>query len=346
LMLVSIGFAALFSAILSFNALANDADRIETEIPQRDKIDDGCLLQKIREAAPETRVQELRDNCAAEAVDPNLSLVLQRMQRERAAATIRSILTPHNRNYFLPATYLGDANEEPFLQDDEFGFTGDDSLPSAEIKFQLSLKFNIFNDVLLKDDSVHFAFTALSFWQAYNSDISAPFRETNYEPELFWTAPIDWRPLGLNANVFSLGLSHQSNGRSGLLSRSWNRIYAEFTWEKNRWVFKLKPWWRIPEDEKEDPRQADGDDNPELERFLGHFEFSTSYRRRNQEFTLLLRNNLRSENRGAVQLDYTFPLWRGIRGFAQYFNGYGESLIDFDANVERIGVGILLSDLL
>jgi len=143
-----------------------------------------------------------------------------------------------------------------------------------------------------------------------------------------------------------IGFSHQSNGQTGTLSRSWNRIYANFVWEKNRFVFSLKPWWRIPEDEKENRLQAEGDDNPDIERYLGHFEFTTSYRRKDQEFSLKLRNNLRSSNKGAVQLDYTFPLWRGIRGFAQYFNGYGESLIDYNANVERFGVGILLSDLL
>lgn len=320
------------------------AQTISDEIVEED-ISDACLLDALKQAEPSVTVGELQEQCRKRANDPSLSLVLDRMVRERATAGIRSILTPHNRNYLMPVSYLGDPNEEPYREAIP-EFNAGRELNSTEIKFQLSLKFNIINDLLLEDDSIHFGFTALSFWQAYNSDVSAPFRETNYEPELFWTAPIDWRPLGLNANVMSIGFSHQSNGQTGSLSRSWNRIYANFTWEKNRWVFSLKPWWRIPEDEKEDRLQAEGDDNPDIEKFMGHFEFTTLYRKRNQEFSLMLRNNLRSENRGAVQLDYTFPLWRGIRGFAQYFNGYGESLIDYNANVERFGVGILLSDLL
>ncbi|MFK8020013.1 MAG: phospholipase A [Pseudomonadales bacterium] len=325
-------------------AQAAQAETISEEIINED-ISDACLLDQLKQSGDAVTIGELKARCQERANDPTLSLVLDRRLRERATAGIRSILTPHNRNYMMPVSYLGDPNEEPY-RDAIPEFAADRELNTTEIKFQLSLKFNIINDLLLKDDSVHFGFTALSFWQAYNSDISAPFRETNYEPELFWTAPIDWRPFALNANVMSIGFSHQSNGQTGTLSRSWNRIYANFVWEKNRFVFSLKPWWRIPEDEKEDRLQAEGDDNPDIERYLGHFEFTTSYRRKDQEFSLKLRNNLRSSNKGAVQLDYTFPLWRGIRGFAQYFNGYGESLIDYNANVERFGVGILLSDLL
>jgi phospholipase A1 len=141
-------------------------------------------------------------------------------------------------------------------------------------------------------------------------------------------------------------VSHQSNGRGGNLSRSWNRVYANLQFEKDNLVVSVKPWWRIPEDKKDDPLDAAGDDNPDIEKYLGHFEFTTLYRRGDHEWSLMLRNNLRSDNKGAVQLEWAFPLWRGVRGYAQYFNGYGESLIDYNAHMERIGIGILLTDLL
>jgi len=317
----------------------------QAAVDQEAALSETCLLRELKQADDAVTVAELKARCAAEEARGGDSLILGRLRRERAAEDIRSILTPHKRNYFLPATYMDEPNELPF--EDEFGeMLAADDLDHLEAKFQLSLKFNLARGLVLPRDQVHFAFTALSFWQAYNRDVSAPFRETNYEPELFWSTPLDWGPLGLDAGLLTFGVSHQSNGRGGSLSRSWNRVYTELAFEKSNLVVSLKPWWRIPESEKDNPSDAKGDDNPDIERFMGHFEFTTTYRKRNHEFRLLLRNNLRGDNKGAVQLEWAFPLWRGIRGYAQYFNGYGESLIDYNVRMERFGVGILLTDLL
>jgi phospholipase A1 len=272
------------------------------------------------------------------------SLIVERIRRERAVKDNRSVLIPHRRNYFLPLTWASQPNNAAFQN---IGSGIAESLDQLEAQFQISLKVPLAEGLFTPADALYAGFTVRAFWQAYNSDISSPFRETNYEPELFWITPVPWKILGGDATLFMLGLSHQSNGRTQLLSRSWNRIYANLIWERNRYVFSFKPWWRIPEDEKVDPLAPDGDDNPDIEDFLGNFEFSAAYRKQDHEFSLMLRNNLdRDDNRGAIQLDWTFPLHGRTRGYAQFFNGYGESLIDYNAHIERIGVGILLSDLL
>ncbi len=326
-------------------ALAPGARAGEIEPEPAPPRNETCLLEALADAPDDVTVGELRDRCAREQDEPGGSLLMGRVRREQAMERFPSLLTPHRRNYFLPATYATELNEAPFA--DEFGaLLPAESLDPVEAKFQLSLKFSLAEGFLLPRDRLYFGFTSLSLWQAYNRNISAPFRETNYEPELFWSAPLDWAPFGLDAGIVTLGMSHQSNGRGGTLSRSWNRIYADFEFEKDNLVVGLKPWWRIPEDDKDDPLDASGDDNPDIDDYLGYFELTTIYRYRDHEFGLLLRNNLRGDNRGAVQLDWTFPLWRGIRGYAQYFNGYGETLIDYDAHVERFGIGILLTDLL
>ncbi|PDH40522.1 MAG: hypothetical protein CNE99_03500 [OM182 bacterium MED-G24] len=123
-------------------------------------------------------------------------------------------------------------------------------------------------------------------------------------------------------------------------------MYGSFVWGKNRFIFSFKPWWQIPEDEKVEPGAAIGDDNPDIEDYLGHFEFPVLYRRRDHEWGRILRHNFDSDSCGAIQLDWTFPLWRGLRGYAQYFNGYDEILNDYNAHTQRFGIGIQLTDIL
>ncbi|MDH3219008.1 MAG: phospholipase A [Gammaproteobacteria bacterium] len=272
------------------------------------------------------------------------SLVIERIERERAVQDNRSVLLAHKRNYLLPLTYAWQPNDDVFEAGSaDFGA----KLDNLEFQFQLSIKATVAEALFTDGDALLVAFTVKSFWQAYNREISAPFRETNYEPEIFWITPVPWEILGGDATLFALGLSHQSNGRSLPFSRSWNRIYGSVIWERRRFVFNFKTWWRIPEDEKDDPLDPEGDDNPDIEDFLGNFEFNVAYRKYDQEVSVMLRNNLdRDSNRGAIQIDWTFPLQRRFRGYVQYFNGYGESLIDYNADIERFGIGILLSDLL
>ncbi len=58
------------------------------------------------------------------------------------------------------------------------------------------------------------------------------------------------------------------------------------------------------------------------------------------------RANLRfnEDNHGAVQLGYTFSLHNQLRGYVQVFSGYGESLIDYDHEVNSLGIGLMLSN--
>lgn len=272
------------------------------------------------------------------------SLVIDRIERERAVNGNRSVLLAHRRNYLMPVTWASDPNDRPFR---DAGIDNGESLDNFEAQFQISLKLPIAEGVFSDHDAIFGGFTLRAFWQVYNTDISAPFRESNYEPEIFWGMPVPWKIFGGDAALVSLGLSHQSNGRSQPLSRSWNRVYAGVVWERWRYVFHFKTWWRIPEGEKDDPLDADGDDNPDIEDYMGNFEFTVAYREFDQEVSVLMRNNLESDdNRGAIQVDWTFPLEGRYRGYLQLFSGYGESLIDYDSRIQRLGVGIIFSDLL
>jgi phospholipase A1 len=181
-------------------------------------------------------------------------------------------------------------------------------------------------------------YTQRSFWQLYDFADSSPFRETDFEPELLLNFRTDYRLLGLRGRFINVGFNHQSNGRSEPLSRSWNRVVANFGFERDSLVFLLNVWYRIPEDEADD-------DNPNIEDYLGYGQLNAFYLWHGHRFGLLFRNNLRfDDNRSGLQLSWSFPLLARVSGYVQYFHGYGESLLDYNASANRIGIGFLLKE--
>jgi phospholipase A1 len=146
--------------------------------------------------------------------------------------------------------------------------------------------------------------------------------------------------MGTKLQFINVGFNHQSNGRSEPLSRSWNRIVASAGFEKNNFGLLLRAWSRIPEKESRD-------DNPDLIKYTGYGELLGTFYWERHRFALMLRNNLRHNNKGAVQLDWSFPLpfvGDKISGYIQFFNGYGEGLLDYNKNTNRISAGFMLAD--
>lgn len=269
-------------------------------------------------------------NARAAAPEPGtgISAIDRRVALERRTHENRFSITPHRPTYVLPLAYNSNPNTEPYKAVPE------PEPQPAEIKFQFSFKIPIERD-LFGNAELAFGYTQLSLWDAYNGDYSSPFRETNHEPEVMLNFATDFRLFGWRNRFLNLSLNHQSNGRGEPLSRSWNRILLEAVLERGDTYLSIRPWWRIPESEADD-------DNPDIEKYLGHFEFRGLHEAGPQTFGLMFRNNLRADNRGALQLDWTFPLRGRLQGYAQYFTGYGESLIDYNHYSNRIGVGVML----
>ena len=302
---------------------------------------DDCLLTEIKHADLETTIDTLKETCENKLIPEGQGAISHRIMRERRTEFDPYVLTPHRMNYILPLTFTDNVNRDAYSGIDNWS----ENIESVEAKFQLSLKVPLNHaSLFLEDDAVYFGLTIQSWWQVYSDNISKPFRETNYKPELFYMAPLDWHPFGGNTG-FVLGLEHQSNGRSQLLSRSWNRFYGILLFEKDNFAMALRPWVRIHEDLKTDPLDTEGDDNPDIIDYMGHFELRSGYTWEDYELTFTGRENF-STHKGFGEFGFTFPLSGRLRGYLQYTTGYGESLIDYNHNQQTVGIGIALTNAL
>jgi phospholipase A1 len=242
-------------------------------------------------------------------------------------------------NYFLFGRYTTDLNTAPYQPLVDSGvLTPGTELDATEAAFQLSFKFRAWTT----DDrrwGAWIAYTQQSQWQLYNDsgNASRPFRETNYMPELILSVQPDLRWGDLQWKLFNLAFNHQSNGRSDVLSRSWNRMIASFGVESGNLALLGRMWWRIPESD-------DKDDNPTISDYYGWGDLSALYKWRDMSFAAMIRGNP-STGKGAGQLTFTSaPLLGPLRGYVKLFSGYGETLIDYNWNQTTIGVGIALND--
>jgi phospholipase A1 len=231
--------------------------------------------------------------------------------------------------------------------------TGDRNLDSEDVKFQLSLKSEMLNNIPLIRDLPYVtssrlwgAYTQQSYWQIFNAEASRPLRENNYEPELVLSLGIDNEVDGVKKEyiprMLNLGVVHQSNGRDNPLSRSWNRIYLEGGFElTDRLSLLVRPWWRIPEDKE-------NDDNPDIEKYMGYGDMTLRWETESRDtaVSLLLRNNLRSDNKGFAQIDLQRRVFNNpyLKLHLLASTGYGDTLLNYNRSQNILGLGISLGE--
>ena len=167
--------------------------------------------------------------------------------------------------YVLPFTWTDSVNERPGSPSAANTVTGPLVLRPIEVKYQLSLKAKLWEDLFGTPLRIWGGYTQSSRWQVYNGKESRPFRETNYEPEIIFAWPLDYSLWGWRLRQLSVAANHQSNGRELPLSRSWNRVIGEAAFERGNWTLQVRPWRRLHE------RSTD-DDNPDISDHVGRAE--------------------------------------------------------------------------
>lgn len=281
------------------------------------------LENSAKQSANSTDKPITQNSSLAEDDEPNIydfaKIATREYNGEDTTINILRIKT-HDTNYFLPFAYTfhGRPNDPKYKQ--------------AETKFQFSVKKVLFENMLFLGESWNFGYTQTAWWQMYAE--SAPFRELNYAPELFVSFPFSgfgW------LKSMSVGFMHQSNGKDGADSRSWNRVYANAVFHHKRFVFLPRLWYIVPE--------SSLDENKDIRKYLGNFDAKIAYLGRDTFAYILLRNNLNfKHNKGAVEINAGFDLFdNGVFWFVQYFNGYGESLIDYQRYINKLGIGFVVA---
>jgi phospholipase A1 len=251
----------------------------------------------------------------------------------------RFSLSAYKTNYLLPFSYRVDgeyANRTAAAYDPL----------NTEVEFQLSVKLDYYARWFGVDAIYTFGYTQNSFWQLYVKQ--AYFRENNYNPEIVVSFPVHGRLDDYNIKMFSLSIGHQSNGRgvqntvddNGTVTeedieRAWNYLAGSVLFQTGPLFSELKAWYRLPESP---------DHNPDLIDYHGYGQLWLRYPVRKHLFSLTWRQNFLTWN-GAMELSWSHPIYLrdDMYYYVKVFSGYGESLIDYDNYINKIGIGVAFS---
>ncbi|HKS55457.1 MAG TPA: phospholipase A [Steroidobacteraceae bacterium] len=217
-------------------------------------------------------------------------------------------------------------------------------------KFQISLRFRLFDDHgrlarrMPWIDDLYLSFSQTALWDL--GELSKPFKDSSYKPRLFYANYDLARYFDGNLRFgFESGIGHESNGKEGDDSRSYNMLYARPTLTLGdpdgfRAYFAPLIHNYIAES-----------DNPDISDYRGYVDWLFGVGSKGGlDFWGVLRKGTRSDY-GSVELNASYPLSKLSGGdltgwlMLQYFNGYGESLLDYNRKLDsqlRLGIAIAL----
>lgn len=218
--------------------------------------------------------------------------------------------------------------------------------PDSHARFQISFKYRLLSPTSLADSGFHHHFylgyTQRSLWDL--SKHSIPFIDSTYNPSLFWYKEKLWesgsRPfyLGLNA-----GVEHTSNGKSGANSRSLNDFYLQpelnYTFNNGsqlRFMPRIKQYVGV------------SSENSDYKDYMGFVNWRLRWQQANG-LSIMGSYQQGKQGRHTHQLDVAWPLKRtplNLNGYfyAQYLNGYGETLLHYSQRAQsQVRFGIALT---
>lgn len=256
------------------------------------------------------------------------------LNKEDKKGTFR--LLSYKPFYVTAGRWSNNPNTQPYSENPDYSVPEYKPYNNYEARFQLSFKTKVLESFLFGYGDLWVGYTQVAHWQIYNTELSRPFRELNYEPEVILNFPLKFKLMGFDFRMASIGFNHQSNGRDLPRSRSWNRVMFNIAMQRNNLQINLKPWIRLKDEI---------DENPMITDYIGRAEATVIYKLNKHSFYVLATNSLSfNDNHGSLQFNYLYPLKANLRAQLQIFNGYGETLIDYNHKQTTVGIGISFID--
>lgn len=219
-------------------------------------------------------------------------------------------------NYFIGGTTIG---HKPTAE-------------NSDVKFQLSIAQRLTKSKLPFDTYLFLQYTQKAFWNVFQK--SLPMKDLNFNPGIGLGHLIIYKNKYIGKGF--LMFEHESNGKDSTLSRSWNKITLAIAIVLNKnWETQFSIWAPI----------VDGKYNQDLLKYKGIFQVAVNYRTDNKRFNcgvILTKRKTWFSFNTQIELSYKFNNNENQYLFLQYYNGYGEGLLEYNQFKSMLRIGIVI----
>ena len=204
---------------------------------------------------------------------------------------------------------------------------------NTNVKFQISVRQKLTKSTLPGGTYLYLCYTQKVFWNILEK--SLPMTDLNFNPGIGLAKPVFKN--GKYIGKFILQLEHESNGRDSIESRSWNRLsLGGDVLITNNFLVHAKVW--IP--------YVDGEHNKDLLKYVGIMqagvELTSNDRRWKGSLLLTKRKTWRLDFNTVAEISWQFSRNADWNLFVQYYNGYGEGLLDYNKFSSHLRAGVVI----
>lgn len=240
-------------------------------------------------------------------------------------------LTDSLRNEFDNGPYFGLYRDNYFLVGTTLGKKP--TSYNSDVKFQISISQRLTKSTLPWHTYLYLFYTQRVFWDVFKR--SMPMHDFIFNPGLGLTKPLFSKDRYIGK--LSLIVEHESNGRDGLESRSWNRISLSSSVQIDEWLMVHGKVW-IP--------IVDGENNRDILNYTGLYQSGVVITTPNNKFAW----DIMFTKRKGWNLNFNtcvgfqWRMWNNANQYfyLQYYNGYGENLLDYNQFKSMIRFGIVI----
>ena len=203
---------------------------------------------------------------------------------------------------------------------------------NSDVKFQISFAIRLTKNVLPWNTFLFLSYTQKTFWNVFQE--SLPMGDINFNPALGWSKP--FFNHGRYVGKLTLMIEHESNGRDGDDSRSWNRVSVSGMAMVDEWLTVHGKFW-IP--------IIDSGNNKDITKYCGIYQGGVTLTTTNRRFsfgvTWVKRATWKLDFNTIWELSWNVHQKTNLNLFAQYYNGYGEDLLHYKQFRSMLRVGLV-----